>query len=71
MYSRNTIFFVFLLLGNYFEDELKDEYFKKFDELDTNNRIIKNDNELKNIINLIKSLGFNISFTNGCFDIIH
>ncbi|MBT7543499.1 MAG: D-glycero-beta-D-manno-heptose 1-phosphate adenylyltransferase [Gammaproteobacteria bacterium] len=54
-----------------FEDELKDEYFKKFDELDTHNRIIKNDNELKNIINLIKSLGFNISFTNGCFDILH
>lgn len=53
------------------EDELEDEYFKKFDKLDDHNRVIKNEIELKKVVNLIKSLGFSISFTNGCFDILH
>ena len=53
------------------ENELEDEFLKMLDELDDFKKIIKNEEELKKIVNLIKKLGFNIGFTNGCFDILH
>ena len=54
------------------ENGLENKYFKeKLDELDSFNRIIKNENELKKILDIIRSLGFKIGFTNGCFDILH
>ena len=52
-------------------NNLENEYFAKLDQLDDFNRIIKNDNDLKKIVNHIRDLGFNIGFTNGCFDILH
>jgi rfaE bifunctional protein nucleotidyltransferase chain/domain len=52
-------------------NNLENEYFAKLDQLDDFNRIIKNDSDLKKIINLIRDLGFNVGFTNGCFDILH
>tara|TARA_B100000767_G_scaffold221028_1_gene209416 strand:- start:2882 stop:4363 length:1482 start_codon:yes stop_codon:yes gene_type:complete len=54
------------------ENGLENKYFKeKLDELDSFNRIIKNENELKKILDIIRPLGFKIGFTNGCFDILH
>ena len=54
------------------ENGLENKYFKeKLDELDSFNRIIKNENELKKILDIIRLLGFKIGFTNGCFDILH
>lgn len=53
------------------ESELEIEYYNKLDELDDFDRIIKNPKDLKKILSLIRSLGFSIGFTNGCFDILH
>ena len=53
------------------ENEIEEEYFKMLDELDDFERVIKSEKELMKIINLIRKLGFNIGFTNGCFDILH
>ena len=53
------------------ESELEIEYYNKLDELDDFDRIIKNPKDLKEILSLIRSLGFSIGFTNGCFDILH
>ena len=49
----------------------EEEFFKNIDELYECNKIIKNDNELKRIIELINNLGLSIAFTNGCFDLLH
>ena len=53
------------------EAKLEAEYLKNLDLLDKCNRIIANENQLEIIIRLIKNMGFNIGFTNGCFDILH
>ena len=47
------------------------EYYDNFIKFNDHNKIIKNKNNLKNLITLYKSLKLNIVFTNGCFDIIH
>ena len=52
-------------------NEIENEYFAKLDELDDCNRIVKNQNDLNKIVNLIRELGFKVGFTNGCFDILH
>ena len=52
-------------------DEIENEYFSKLDELENFNRVISNERDLTKILNLIRELGFKISFTNGCFDILH
>ena len=52
-------------------DEIENEYFSKLDELENFDRVISNERDLTKILNLIRELGFKISFTNGCFDILH
>ena len=53
------------------QKDSEEEFFQNLDELDECKRIIKNEEDLKKIIKLIKSLGMTIGFTNGCFDILH
>ena len=56
--------------SNYSEDH-KSEFFEIVEELYEHNKIIKDKNELKKIIKLIRKLDLTIGFTNGCFDILH
>ena len=53
------------------ESDTEKEYFKKLDELDDFERVIKNKANLKKVLDIIRYLGFSIGFTNGCFDILH
>ena len=53
------------------EDELEEEYFQNLAKLDELDRVLKNEKDLNMVLKTIKSLGFNIGFTNGCFDILH
>ena len=53
------------------ESDIEKEYFKKLDELDGFERIIKNKANLKKVLDIIRYLGFSVGFTNGCFDILH